>query len=91
MHLMADDVDDPGDFGIDFPLDPASGRLSFENLDPTDFEEFCYELLKQLGFVNLDWRKGTPKKASPSDRGRDLVGQLERVDVDGHKFNAGRT
>jgi hypothetical protein len=32
----------------------------------------------------VDWRKGTPKQASPSDRGRDLVGQLERRDVDGH-------
>jgi hypothetical protein len=35
--------------------------------------------------VNVDWRKGTPKEASPADRGRDLVAQLERVDVDGHR------
>lgn len=61
------------------------GAISFANLDETDFEEFCHDLLIELGFVNVDWRKGTPKRASPSDRGRDLVAQLERVDVDGHK------
>ena len=62
------------------------GSISFANLDETDFEEFCYDLLFQLGFVNIDWRKGTPKKASPSDRGRDIVAQLEHVDVDGHRY-----
>jgi Restriction endonuclease len=62
------------------------GSISFANLDETDFEEFCYDLLFQLGFVNIDWRKGTPKKASPADRGRDIVAQLEHVDVDGHKY-----
>ena len=68
------------------PPDPSTGQVSFENLDETDFEEFCYDLLIEQGFVNVDWRKGTPKKASPSDRGRDLVGQLEHMDVDGHKY-----
>jgi hypothetical protein len=64
---------------------PAFGSISFANLDETDFEEFCHDLLIELGFVNVDWRKGTPKKASPSDRGRDLVAQREQVDVDGHR------
>ena len=70
------------------PEDPSSpvGSISFDNLDPTDFEEFCFDLMQRLGFVNVDWRKGTDKKGSPSDRGRDLVAQLERTDVDGHKF-----
>jgi Restriction endonuclease len=63
---------------------PAPKNISFENLDPTDFEEFCHDLLIELGFLNVDWRKGTPKKASPSDRGRDLVAQRELTDVDGH-------
>jgi restriction endonuclease len=65
---------------------PLTGSLSFENLDETDFEEFCHDLVVELGFVNVDWRKGTSKKASPSDRGRDLVAQLARVDVDGHRY-----
>lgn len=67
------------------PDGPAAGSISFANLDDTDFEEFCHDLLVELGFVNVDWRKGTPKKASPSDRGRDLVAQREQVDVDGHR------
>jgi hypothetical protein len=59
-------------------------RLDFENLDETEFEEFCFELLTELdGFRNVDWRKGTPKKSSPADRGRDLVAEVERSDVDG--------
>ncbi|MGY4768964.1 restriction endonuclease [Kribbella sp. CWNU-51] len=67
------------------PSSPV-GSISFDNLDPTDFEEFCFDLLGELGFVNVDWRKGTDKKASPADRGRDLVAQLERNDVDGHTY-----
>ncbi len=59
-------------------------RKHLDNLDPTDFEEFCHDLLIEFGLVNVDWRKGTPKRASPSDRGRDLVAQRELVDVDGH-------
>ena len=62
------------------------GSISFANLDDTDFEEFCFDLLTELGFVNIDWRKGAPKKASPSDRGRDIVAHLERNDVDGHRY-----
>lgn len=33
----------------------------------------------------MDWRKGTPKQSSPSDRGRDIVAEVERTDVDGSK------
>jgi hypothetical protein len=60
-------------------------RLDFEGMDETDFEEFCFDLLDELGFVNLDWRKGTPLKSSPADKGRDIVGQLEHTDIDGTK------
>jgi len=62
-----------------------SQALSFARLSPSDFEEFCFDLLHELGFVNIDWRKGTGLTASPSDRGRDIVCQWERVDVDGTK------
>ena len=47
------------------PVNPVSVRLSFENLDATEFEEFCFDLLKQVGYINVDWRKGTAKNASP--------------------------
>jgi hypothetical protein len=66
------------------PARPAPKNVSFDNLDETDFEEFCHDLLVELGFVNVDWRKGTPKRASPADRGRDLVAQWQVRDVDGH-------
>lgn len=51
-------------------------------MDDTEFEEFVFDLLGELGFVNIDWRKGTPLKSSPADRGRDIVADLERTDVD---------
>lgn len=56
--------------------------LSFETLDATEFEQFCFDLLQELGFVNVDWRKGTGLGSSPADRGRDIVAQWERVEVD---------
>jgi hypothetical protein len=59
------------------------GKLDFDGWDPTDFEEFAFQLLDGLdGFFNVDWRKGTPKQASPADRGRDIVADVERIDVD---------
>ncbi len=60
-------------------------KLELESIDETEFEEFCFELLHELGFVNVDWRKGTGLKSSPADRGRDIVAQLERQDIDGDK------
>lgn len=62
-----------------------TGHLSFDGFDESDFEEFCFELLHEVGFVNIDWRKGTPLPSSPADRGRDIVAQLERTDIDGTK------
>jgi len=58
-------------------------HLDFDRFDPTGFEEFCFELMTQVGFVNVDWRKGTDLTTSPSDSGRDIVAQLEVADVDG--------
>ncbi len=57
--------------------------LSFDRLNNTQFEEFCFDLLYELKFINLDWRKGTGKETSPSDRGRDIVCQEVRRDIDG--------
>ena len=63
----------------------STAKLSFDSLDPTDFEELCFELLLEVGYVNVDWRKGTPKSSSPSDRGRDIVAQRELIDADGYR------
>lgn len=60
-------------------------RLDFDTLDETDFEEFCFGLLGELGFVNIDWRKGTGLSTSPADRGRDIEADLEKIDIDGTK------
>lgn len=58
------------------------GELSFGRLNGTKFENFCFELLQALGFKSVDWRKGTNKKTSPSDRGRDIVCKELRVERD---------
>lgn len=58
-------------------------KFSLDHLSPTEFEEFCYELLQVLGCINLSWRKGTGLNASPSDRGRDIECTQKSIDVDG--------
>lgn len=60
-------------------------KLTYEHINETQFEEFVFELMEALGFVNVDWRKGTPKKSSPADRGRDIVAQQLKEDIDGSK------
>ena len=60
--------------------------ISFDSLSPTEFEEFCFDLLQKLGFFNIDWRKGTGLKTSPADRGRDIVFQKEYQDIDGARY-----
>jgi hypothetical protein len=66
--------------------DFALGSLDFDGLSPTDFEEFSFDLMAESGFSNVDWRKGTPLPASPSDRGRDLVARKTLRDIDGHEY-----
>ena len=60
--------------------------FSLNHLDETEFENFCYDLLKELGFVNINWRKGTGLPSSPSDGGRDIECQLLREEIDGSKY-----
>jgi hypothetical protein len=57
-------------------------KLDFSRLNDTDFENFCFQLLGRIGFVNVDWRKGTGHASSPADSGRDIVCQQIREDVD---------
>jgi hypothetical protein len=53
-------------------------HLSFGRLSAVEFEEFCFDLLHALRFINIDWRKGIPLKTSPADSGRDIVAFEER-------------
>lgn len=62
---------------------PTRRHLHFERLNDTQFEEFTVDLLDAMEFVNIDWRKGTGKRTSPADSGRDIACQLVRRDVDG--------
>jgi hypothetical protein len=80
--IDADDDDEPEDWA-----EGMLGAISFDALSPTDFEEFCFDLMLETGFVNVDWRKGTPKDSSPADRGRDIVAQVDHADVDGHRYS----
>ena len=59
--------------------------FSFNHLNATRFEEFCYDLLGELKFINRNWRKGTGLSTSPSDRGRDIECQRETTDPLGKK------
>ncbi len=85
VDSAADDADEVA-LGSDTLDDSMLGAIRFAGLSPTGFEEFCFDLLSELEFVNIDWRKGTPKESSPADRGRDIVAELDRTDVDGHTF-----
>lgn len=58
-------------------------KFSLNNLSDTEFEEFCFDLLNELGFQNVDWRKGTGKTTSPSDSGRDIEAEKFIKDIDG--------
>ena len=57
-------------------------KLDFDHLSDVEFEEFCFHLLDRLGFVNVDWRKGTAHETSPADSGRDIVCQQITEDID---------
>lgn len=61
--------------------------FTLNNLSDTDFENFCFDILQSLDFVNLSWRKGTGLASSPSDQGRDIQGQLLKKDIDGSEHH----
>jgi hypothetical protein len=59
-----------------------SKKFTLDHLTDTQFEEYCFDLLKSMGFVNVHWRKGTGHDSSPSDQGRDIEAELIRSDID---------
>lgn len=64
----------------------SMNKFSLDHLDEIRFENFCYEVLQELGFRNLNWRKGTGLNASPADSGRDIECYFEKTDVDDNKY-----
>lgn len=46
--------------------------MTFDNMTDIEFENFCYDLLQEIGLQNVSWRKGTGENSSPSDNGRDI-------------------
>lgn len=61
--------------------------FTLNTLDETEFENFCFDLLQSLDFVNLSWRKGTGLTSSPSDQGRDIQGDLLIKEIDGKQHH----
>ncbi len=61
-------------------------QFSLEHLSASEFEQFCFELLVDLGFKNLNWRKGTGFTTSPSDQGRDIECEYPAEDPDGNPY-----
>jgi hypothetical protein len=72
MLVVSDDIETDDTLDEDATGRPL-GSISFANLDDVDFEEFCFDLLTELGFVKRRLAQGHAEEASPSDRGRDLV------------------
>ncbi|MGW0915828.1 restriction endonuclease [Streptomyces sp. NPDC002784] len=58
-------------------------EMPYDDMADTQFEEFCFGLMQELGFVNVDWRKGTGFNASPADHGRDIVAERSIEEFDG--------
>jgi len=56
--------------------------MIFNHLSDGEFEEFTYDLLHEIGFVNLSWRRGSGKGGASADQGRDIVADFRRRDVD---------
>ncbi len=57
-----------------------SKDFSFNHLSSTQFEDFCHDLLVELRFTDVKWRKGTGKSASPADSGRDIEAKKIQID-----------
>lgn len=55
--------------------------MDFTNINSTQFEELCFELLQSIGCRNVNWRKGTGYDNSPSDSGRDIECEYYRYDT----------
>lgn len=57
--------------------------MNLDRLSESDFEEFAYDLLNALGFLNVNWRRGSGKGGASADQGRDIVAQMRQREIDG--------
>jgi len=57
--------------------------IDLSRLEAHEFESLCFDLLEHKGFKNLVWRRGQNEGCSSSDSGRDIQGDLFRLDIDG--------
>lgn len=64
-------------------MKPNESSIRLDHLAPEQFEELCFDLLADLGFLEISWRKGTGGPGSPSDGGRDIEATLQRAVPDG--------
>ncbi|RJQ51601.1 MAG: restriction endonuclease [Actinobacteria bacterium] len=60
-------------------------QVTFDHLTDAEFEEFTHDLLLELGFVNVDWRRGSGRGGATPDQGRDIVADERRKDPDGNE------
>lgn len=54
--------------------------MTFNHLSETEFENFCFDLLCEMGLQKVNWRKGTGLGSSPADSGRDIECEYCRYD-----------
>lgn len=59
---------------------------TFSAFDEEEFENFCRDLLRTLGFQYIDWRKGAVRGVKAGDGRRDIEALYPRVDPDGNHF-----
>ena len=52
--------------------------LDFSDITPEDFENLVFHLLDEMGFSNIQWRKGGPGN-SATDGGRDLEAKASKT------------
>lgn len=57
--------------------------MNSNDLSDGDFEELTFDLLVAIGFVNVNWRRGTGLGGATADQGRDIVAQESRKFADG--------
>ncbi|MCH7697885.1 MAG: restriction endonuclease [Chloroflexi bacterium] len=63
-----------------------SKAANWKNLTGVEFEKLVYDLLGDLGYQDVDWRKGTAADSTSPDSGIDIEAQLKRKDPDGDEY-----
>ena len=59
---------------------------NWKNISGVEFEKLVYDLLSDLGYQDLDWRKGTAADSTSPDSGIDIEASLRKQDPDGDEY-----